>query len=45
MQRPHRQRHRIIWLALAPLIAAVIFLAVRSRSEFPVEPPTPSTQR
>lgn len=36
MQRSHRNRHRWLWLFLAPLALAALLYAVTHRQEMPV---------
>ena len=42
MKRPHRYAHVLIWLILAPLLAAVIYLSVKLRPADPVNPELPA---
>ncbi|MEL7028662.1 MAG: hypothetical protein AAGL49_05490 [Pseudomonadota bacterium] len=41
MRRGHRRAHLIMWIVLAPLTAAGLFLALSARKADPVEPYAP----
>jgi len=43
MTRGHRTAHRLVWLILAPLIAASLWLAIRHRPAEPVSDVVPYT--
>jgi len=45
MQRTQRKLHRLLWLVIAPALAAAIIISLRNRPEFPVEPTTPHSQQ
>jgi|GEM_PF-6865288 len=42
MQRTQRKLHRLLWLVIAPVLAAAIIISLRNR---PVEPTTPHSQQ
>ncbi len=42
MKRAHRQWHRLAWLVLTPLVAAVVGLALAWRSAEPVNADLPA---
>jgi len=35
MQQYHRNRHRLIWMILAPLVVVVFILAILNRPDWP----------
>ena len=41
MKRQHRARHKVLWLLLPPVMAAVIWFAVDLRPEEPVNDALP----
>ena len=41
MKRGHRSAHRLIWLVLAPILAATIWLAVTQRPAEPINDTLP----
>lgn len=43
MKRPHRSFHRLIWLLLAPAIAAALWAALALRPTEPVNDAIPPT--
>ncbi|MEM7385992.1 MAG: hypothetical protein AAF514_13715 [Verrucomicrobiota bacterium] len=44
MQRPHRNRHRLLWLLIFPAALLALIYAVANRPEWPIEKAeTPTT--
>ena len=41
MKRAHRSAHRLIWLLLAPVLAAIIVIALEVRPDAPVNDALP----
>ena len=42
MKRAHRKAHLLVWLLIAPVLGAIIYLAVVNRPEAPVNPELPA---
>lgn len=41
MKRAHRSAHRLLWLLLAPVIAAILIIAIQVRPAEPVNDAVP----
>ena len=41
MKRTHRSAHRLIWLLLAPILAAIVIIALQVRPAAPVNDALP----
>lgn len=42
MKRTHRPAHKLIWLILAPVLAAIILIALNVRPDAPVNDTLPA---
>ncbi|MCZ6673927.1 MAG: hypothetical protein O7C75_13425 [Verrucomicrobia bacterium] len=44
MQRFHRNRHRLVWTILAPVVLVILILAIINRPEWPEMDSLPGTE-